>query len=114
MLKIDNLSSLELKELLKKVKLYKDLTKNLWNRWKKLFKNITENTHSYKVEYFPSMNEEEVKKEALWVIEKVFGEKILEKDLNLVKKESLKWWIRVFKDDNLVDLSYKKVSKIFE
>jgi hypothetical protein len=30
----------------------------------------------------------------------------------MVEKESLEWGIKVFKDDNLVDLSFKKASEI--
>jgi hypothetical protein len=114
MTNLDNLNSWELQELLNKLKLYKNLTSNLWNRGKKLFNNIVNNKHSYKVEYFPVYTEEEAKKQALEIYKKVFKEDVLASDLELIKKESLKWWIKVFKDDNLVDLSFKKAWEIFK
>ncbi len=113
MTNLDNLSPSQAEELLKKLKLYKSLTKNLWNRGKKLFKNIVENKHSYKVEYFPSFWEQEAINESLKVFKEVFKEEIDPSILEVIKKDSLKWWIKVFKDDNLVDLSFSKTEKIF-
>jgi hypothetical protein len=101
----------DLQNLLKNLKLYKDLTKKLGNRWKKLFDSITNNKSIYKVEYFDAISEEQALQEALMAFKKVFGEEPKKEDIVLKKKSSLEGWIRIFKDDNLVDLSFKKVEK---
>ena len=101
----------ELKEILKSLRLYKDLSVKLWNRWKKLFKNIIWNTNNFKIEYFSEMNEDDALEQWLTALKKIFWDDIKKQDIELIKKESLEWWIRIYKDDNLVDLSFKRASE---
>jgi len=103
---------LDLQKLLKNLKLYKDLSQKLGNRWKKLFDSIINNKSIYKVEYFDAMSEEKALDEALKAFKKIFGKEPKKEYIVLKKKSSLEGWIRIFKDDNLVDLSFKKVEKI--
>jgi len=108
----DNISGEELKKILKTLKLYKDLTKKLWNRWKALFKSILTWESEYKVEYYTHASKDDSLEEAIKVYKKVFWDDVSPDDIRLVEKESLEWGIKVFKDDNLVDLSFKKASEI--
>lgn len=101
----------EVKDLLKSLKLYKDLTNKLWNRWKRLFSSLENNTSIYKVEYFEWASKDDALSEALITYDKVFWEKPSKDDIILESKKTLEWGIRVFKDDNLVDLSFKKASE---
>jgi len=101
----------ELKEILKSLRLYKDLSEKLWNRGKTLFANITSNTSNYKIEYFSGSDKEDALEEWLTAYTKIFGNAPKKEEVNLVSKDSLEWWIRIYKDDNLVDLSFKKVSE---
>jgi len=105
----------DLQKLLKELKLYKDLVKKLWNRWKKIFKSLVENKSLYKVEYYPDMGEKNALEEAKKVYENIFSEKnVKDSDIEVKIKEGIDWWIRVFKNDELVDLSFKKVEKILK
>lgn len=108
----ENISGEELKKILKTLKLYKELTKKLWNRWKALFKSILTWESEYKVEYYIHASKDDSLKEAIEVYKKVFWDSVSPDDIKLVEKESLEWGIKVFKDDNLVDLSFKKASEI--
>ncbi len=110
----DNLNKEQLNELLKTLKLYKDLTKKLWNRGKQLFKSIISWESIYNVEYFNQASKDESLEEAIKVYKKVFWDDVSVENINLLEKESLQWWIKVFKDDNLVDLSFKKASEILK
>ncbi len=110
----NNISLEELKKILKTLKLYKNLTKKLWNRWKVLFKSILTWNSEYKVEYYIYSSEIESLKEAMEVYKKVFWVNVSSDLIKLVEKESLQWGIKVFKDDNLVDLSFKKASEILK
>jgi hypothetical protein len=47
----------------------------------------------------------------LKAFKKLFGKEPKKEYIVLKKKSSLEGWIRIFKDDNLVDLSFKKVEK---
>ena len=101
----------DLKEVLKSLRLYKDLSEKLWNRGKELFKSIESNTSIYKIEYFSWSSKEDALKEWLIAYKKIFGVSPKIEEINLIKKESLEWWIRIYKDDNLSDLSFKKASE---
>jgi len=108
----DELNSSELKQILKNLKLYKDLSSKLWNRWKKLFFSIIEKKSLYKIEYFENMSEKEALDNAIIAYKKVFLETPNIKDINLISKKSLSWGIKIYKDDNMNDLSFKKVENI--
>jgi len=101
----------DLKEILKSLRLYKDLSEKLWNRGKNIFKSISNNTSIYKIEYFSWSSKEDALAEGLVAYKKVFGDSPQTEEINLVEKESLEWWIRIYKDDNLVDLSFRKASE---
>jgi len=104
----------ELKEILSNMKLYKDLTTKLWKRWKILFKSLIENKSIYKIEYYDKISNDLALEEWLKAFEKVFNEKIDKKDIIFREKSNLEWWIRVFKDDNMVDLSFSKIEKLIK
>lgn len=110
----EGLNLSELKDLAKSLKLYKDLSSKLWNRWKKLFWSIVWNKSLYKVEYFESLSEKEALSEALVAFKKVFGEEPKKEDITLQSKKALDWGIKIYKDDNLVDFSFKKVENILK
>jgi len=103
-------SLIELKEILKSLKLYKDLSSKLWSRWKNIFKSITNKTSIYKIEYFEKSSKQDALAEGLIAYKKIFGDTPKTEEINLVAKKSLEGWIRIYKDDNLVDLSFKKAS----
>ncbi len=110
----ENISGEELKNILKFLKLYRDLRKKLWNRWKDVFKNLVEKKDFYKLEYFTKASREDSINEALEVFEKVFWDKVWKDELILSTKNNLSWWIRVFKNDNMVDLSFNKIKEILK
>jgi hypothetical protein len=101
----------DLKDILKSLKLYKDLSEKLWNRWRNIFKSISNNTPIYKIEYFESSSRQDALEEWLIAYKKIFGDTPKAEEINLVARKSLEWWIRIYKWDNLVDLSFKKASE---
>ena len=101
----------ELKVILKSLRLYKDLSSKLWSRWKNIYKSTTNNTSIYKIEYFEKSSKQDALAEWLVAYEKIFGETPKSEEINLVAKKSLEWWIRIYKDDSLVDLSFRKASE---
>lgn len=103
-----DLSLSESKELLKSLKLYEDLGNKLWNRWRTLFKSISSGESIYKIEYFDSSSKTDALAEWLIAYKKVFWETPKTENIILEAKKSLAWGIRIYKDDKLVDLSFKK------
>ena len=108
----NNLSSTDLKELLKVLKLYKELVDKLWTRGKSIFKSIITWKSNYKVEYYSFASKKDSLEEGIEVYKKVFWEDVSPKDIVLSKKDNLDWGIRVYKDDALVDISFKKASEV--
>lgn len=110
-IKIDALEKLDkkgLEELLKNLKLYKDLIKQVWNRGKTIFDNIFSWNNSYIVEYYWDLDEKYVLEKAQNVYKDIFKENVSEKDISLVKNDKIKWWIKVYFNDKLIDLSFLK------
>lgn len=99
-----------LKELLKKIKWVWLLIKDLWRtRWLQEFHKIYSWKSSYLVEYYPSMSMKDVEELSLSIYSKTFN-KIVSLDEIIFKKNSeLDWWLRIFSDFDMLDLSYKKI-----
>lgn len=108
---IKNLDFSELKVLLKELKLLNYLDKQLWNRGRLLFNKIKTGTHSYEVEYFPVIWKDLAFSEAKKVYKEIFNLDVKEDEITFVEKDNLKWGIRVYLDDKIVDLSYDKIEK---
>lgn len=109
---IDSLEKNQLKELLWELKLYRDLKKQLWNRWKTLYNKIRTWNHSYYVEYYSAVWEDLAFDIASKIYKQVFEIDLNKEDIDFIKKESVLWWIKVYVDDKVVDLSYQKIEKM--
>lgn len=108
---INSLSREELTSLLKKLKTYKSIMSNLGKRGQAEFERLESGKPMFTVEYYPTLTEDEAFNTASGVIEKVFGDKVEKSEITFTSKESIKGWIRVFKNDNMVDLSFSKIEK---
>ena len=106
---IDNLNVTELKEVLTWLKQYSFVRKNLWKRWEDLFKRKLLNKPYLLVEFPSNINKDLALEEALKVYVKIFDMKPEESDLELKETDAINWWIRVYFDDNMVDISYNRV-----
>ncbi len=108
---LSKLNIWQLKEILKSLRLYKDLLAKLWNRGRDLFFSKIFEKNIYKVEYFESVWEKEALIEALKAYNKIFWISPSKEDIILKPKNSLEGWIRIHKDDCMADLSFKKLEK---
>lgn len=104
----------ELKEVLKDLNLYKSLVKQLWNRWVKEYNKLKTWEKTLLVEYFSALDKDYVLSESKKVFEKVFDLKDIDSSkINLVEKDDVKWGMRLFVDDKVLDLTYSKIEKQF-
>jgi hypothetical protein len=108
----EKLSSSELKKILKSLKLYKDLSTKLWNRGKNLFSSLSSWKSVYKVKYFEGLSEDEALKQALVAYKEIFGDSPKSENIILEKSNSLGWGIKIYKDDNMSDLSFNRIENI--
>ena len=99
-------------ELLKKLKLYSNLTKTIWlQRAKKEFDLLESWKSFYKVQYFSSMNRDDAEQQAIWLYKKVFWEELAVDQILFEASEDIQWWIRLFKNHKLLDMSFKNIAK---
>lgn len=105
---IERLQKAELEELLKDLRVYKDLIKKVWKRWKNIFDNIFNNINEYSVEYYWDIEESYILTEAKEIYKKMFNMEVNDSDIKLIKNEKIKWGMKVYLNDNLVDLSFLK------
>lgn len=106
---IENLNISELKKVLKWLNKYSLLRKNLWKRWEKLFKRWLSGKPYLLVEFTSSISKDLAFEEAFKVYVKTFNIKPEKVDVELMPTDTISWWIRVYFDDDMVDLSYNRV-----
>lgn len=109
---INNLTLEESKSLLKEVKLYRDLKKQLGSRGWILYNKMKTWKKNLVVEYFPVISEDVAWEEANKVFIKVFSLDAKKEEVTFTPKESILGWIRVYVDDFVIDLSYLKIERI--
>ncbi len=103
--KLETLKTEELKGVLKWLKLYYDLTRKIWKRGKKIFNREVSWENNYKVEYFSSMNLDDVLKQSSSVFKKSFWVEPKKDEVVFIKNDDILWGIKVFQNDDMVDLS---------
>lgn len=116
MLDIKKLDKLQLKNLLKKLQILNYLTKSLWNRWKREFERINSWVNFYKVEYFEVSKDtlSFIEKKAVESFKKLFDVQVWIQDIKFTKNQNLKWWMRLYYNDNMFDLSYNKFENLLK
>lgn len=108
---IDNLDLKELKAVLKQVKVFKDLKNKLWKRWIALFNRNKENKDLFIVEYFWENIVWEVYELSVKIFKEKFNNDLQKSDINFIRNDDIKWWIKIYKNDEMVDLSFLKIEK---
>jgi len=117
---LNNLNKQELQALLKDLSLYKKLVTQVWNRWKEIFSNIKEWKNKFLVEYFAWENGENFDKEfILSESKKIFENKFSQKNLKdeeiiLVENKKILWWMKIFFNDDMVDISFLKIQNLIK
>jgi hypothetical protein len=106
-----NLKREEIKDLLKDLKSYNNLTKKLWYRWKRVFDKLKNDKSYFLVEYYPYADVEFVFTKSIEIYKSFFNCTPTREEIVLSPKKSLLWWMKVYMDDNMVDLSFEKVEK---
>ena len=105
---VEGLDKAKLEELLKDLRVYNDLIKKVWKRWKKIFNHVFNGVNEYSVEYYWDIDEWYILTEAKGIYKKMFNIEVKDSDIKLIKNEKIKWGMKVYLNDNLVDLSFLK------
>lgn len=108
MTNLDNLNKTELQDLLKSLNLYKKLVTKVWNRWKDIFANEKYWKNTLKVEYFSLLDEDYISSEAIKIFEKIFWIKVSKTDIIFVKSDKVLGWMKLYMNDNMIDMSFLK------
>ncbi|NUJ97317.1 hypothetical protein HGA92_00845 [Candidatus Gracilibacteria bacterium] len=108
---IKELEISELKNLLVGIREYMDLKKKLGKRGAKYFKKNILGKKDYIVEYYPSLSKQVVLDEALRIFESVFNENPQKEEIVLIAKENLGGGIKIYRDDELIDISFSNIEK---
>jgi len=104
----------EAQGLLSELRVYDDMKKKLWKRWVALFHRKLSGKHLCRVEYHTSLWREEALRQALMLYKKVFSQELWADDITLVENTSLWGGMKIYFDDSLLDMSYKRVEKKFQ
>ncbi len=98
----------ELKDLLKNLRMYRELVKKVWKRWQKIYHNTFDWINDYTVEYFGDLDKSYVLEKARAVYKKTFNIEVKDSDIKMEKKDNIKWGMKIYLNDNLLDLSFLK------
>ncbi|MCT4617687.1 MAG: hypothetical protein N4A38_05765 [Candidatus Gracilibacteria bacterium] len=106
---LTSLNREELKNLLKKLKTFKNLRSSLGKRGDEQFKHLEDGTPILTVEHTSKVSSSLAYEKALEVFKKAFKLEPKQEDIKFVVNDNLVGGIRVIKDDSLVDLSFLKI-----
>jgi len=106
--KLEKLNSSELKIVLKWLKLYDDLSRKLGNRWKAIFDRKLSWKNSYKIEYTSAMTIDSAWEKAGSAFEKAFWSIPVKEDVVFIQNDTIFWGIKIFRNDDMIDLSLSK------
>ncbi|MDP5038872.1 MAG: hypothetical protein NWP80_00310 [Candidatus Gracilibacteria bacterium] len=109
---IENLGGVELKEILKQLKIYKELKTKLGNRGTVIYKNSLDNIKSLVVEYSSSTNKDFALEQSISIYKNIFNIEVSNSDIKLIENKDLIGGIKVFCEDNMIDLTFLKYQKI--
>lgn len=109
---IENLGWVELKEILKQLKTYKELKSKLGDRWTKIYKNSLENKKEFVVEYSTSTSKDLALEKWISIYNEIFKVEVNPVEIKLVENKDLIWGVKVFYEDKMIDLSFLKYQKI--
>ncbi|MFK7779942.1 MAG: hypothetical protein QM490_02245 [Candidatus Gracilibacteria bacterium] len=105
---LDKAKKEELKVLLKNLRLYKDLVRKIGKRGEKIYHNIFNGVNEYLVEYYGDLDKSYVLREAQEIYKNIFNIEVKDSDIRLVQSEKIKGGMKVYLNDNLLDLSFLK------
>ncbi len=108
---IDSLTIADAKDLLRNLNIYRDMKKKLGARWIALFKRNLSGQSSFLVEHFSTVPEDLAFSNAQAIYKKTFGVEPKREDIQFQQIDSIGWGIKVYMDDNMVDMSYSKIKK---
>ena len=111
---IQKLTLPEMQKLLKELRMYGDMSKKLWARGRNLFEKTLSWKKTFVVEYFPALGEDGAYEQAQTVYKRSFSETPLQSDILFLPREDIRGGIKVYADDMMVDLSYKKVALLMQ
>lgn len=111
---IENAKLSDMKEILSGLRTYREMTKKLGARWAQLFHKTENNTHDYVVEYYSSLWEDNAFEQALTIYKKSFGKTPTRDEIRFVSDDRVKGGMKVYLDDSMVDVSFKKVENILQ
>lgn len=114
MKQLENIDLKSAKSLLHSLRQYSDMSKKLWKRGRNLFMKTLSGEQTLRVEYFPALWESAAWTQAQWVFKKSFGVDADKSSVEFLSSDLLKWGMKVYCDDNMVDLSFKKVEDIMQ
>ncbi|MFA5917108.1 MAG: hypothetical protein WC850_02630 [Candidatus Gracilibacteria bacterium] len=106
-----NLNKEELGGVLKDLRLYSNLTNKLGYRGKRIFSKLINDKSYYLVEYYPYADLEFVFTKSVEIYKRFFQCNPTRDEIIFLPKKSLLGGIKVYKDDDVVDLSFEKVER---
>lgn len=104
----------EAKSLLADLKSYENLSHKLWRRGKEQFYRNLDNSHVCRVEYHSSLGKDEAEAQAKLLFLRVFNYEPWVSEIVYIQNDSLGWWMKLYFDDMLLDMSFTCVEKKFK
>jgi len=111
---VSSLSKEELHLLHKNLTIYQKLQKAIGKRGVAEYHRLKNGKNILKVEYFPTTDFSWMQSQALEIYQKIYNQKIDASVVNWIEKKEIQWWMRVFFNDAMVDMSFARFSHMFQ
>lgn len=111
-LEITKYSKDDLLQIVKLLKKYRNLKKNIWRKSFEVINADLKQEHRLLVEYFPGVQKKDVFNLVKDLYKNIFWIEPLEDKITWKENSNLKWWARLFFWDDLLDISFESASNI--
>ncbi len=112
-MEISKYTKAELVEISSILKRFRILKKNIWNKSSETLKTEISWIKKIKIEYFPELWIDKARDLASKIYKDSYSENIRE-DAVWIENSLLKWWIRIFRWDDMIDITYENISHKFK
>lgn len=107
---IEKLDKSDLIKVYKLVKKFKSLYKDVWEKSKWLFHFSFFKTQKFIVEYFPAIQKDNLENIAISIFKSQFWIEVDPLNIEWKENKNLKWWARLFLNDDMIDISFDKIN----
>lgn len=116
MIDVSKLEKTQLQEVLRELQMLRSLQKALGKRGRNEYMRKKDKIDMLKVEYFDTSETSFwfIQQTSIELFKKLFWSNVTVSQIEFVKNQNLKWWMRIYCNDSMYDMSYNRFEQILK